>query len=330
MIEAFTKQRELYTIDNTNRRLRVLSSWVTKRSTYITFPAFAIANVWRGASEIVREFKFALANKTSIINLFTEAPAGANFCPCIAWKPTSDTIVRYKLWEDVGEILYVPLYNGETINSDFSVEIWNTPDTTGGGPYRLSLSTLVIPSDFCDTSDIELVTTYTICTDVTFDFTDYTPNVGDYYVVNADNCGETTLIEPIDFFLSNEILVKATDNTWHYLGVLRDGGISFTYLSPASTPPAGTKEYLPLIDLNSSGVFEIRAQAYDSGGGTSYGPYIGGLIEDAAALGVAYIRADDGNYYGVSLRVNWDYTLSTQLNDAFSNIYVDQASTPAP
>ena len=102
MIAPWTKTRELYTRDNSTRRQRTRASWVTKRRTYITFPTFEIENTWNGASQMIRKYNFTMDNAFSILNLFSEAPEDANFCACVSWKPTSNTIVRYKLWSDVG------------------------------------------------------------------------------------------------------------------------------------------------------------------------------------------------------------------------------------
>ncbi len=207
--EPFIKQREQYVLDTSRQKLRVASTWSTKLRTYFTLPQFSIENVWRGASEIVKEFSYSLSAKTSIINLLQNTPANPNFVACVAWKPISETIVRYKLWEDVGEILYVPLYSGQTINADFSIEIWNTQPVAGssgdsiifesgdalvteetsdaivteeGGDLIgtiittsnaedivVMLSTLVIPSSKCPSSNSR-ITAYDECTDVTFNF----------------------------------------------------------------------------------------------------------------------------------------------------------------
>lgn len=327
MIAAYTKTRELYTIDNTNRRLRVRSSWVTKRRTYITFPEFSMANTWRGASEIVREFHFNLDSAVSILNLFSEAPDNANFCPCIAWKPTSETIVRYKLWKDVGEILWVDDYTGEPIGADFSIEIWNTnnPIISGGG-QTLYLSTLVIPTDFCDTSDVELTTDYDVCTDITFDLTDFVPIDGDYYVLDG-TCGDTTLIKTNDTF-ADYWLLKSDDNTWHRLELIRLDGVTHTSLTPVATPPEGTKEYLPLIDLNSGVEWDIRVLTLVLPEiGSSYHLYVDRLITDPDKLGVLYLKASDDKYYGIRLRMAWADLMHTVADDSNSQIIVDQTET---
>jgi hypothetical protein len=140
----------------TKPRTRSAGSAVTKKHTVLYLPEFSVNTVWRGASEIVKEFLYELANSISIVRRST--PANANFVACIAWKPTSNTIVRYKLWEDVGEILYVPLYNGEKIGTNFSIEIWNVkPEvgTAGGRTITEDDGELIIVADDADDALVE-------------------------------------------------------------------------------------------------------------------------------------------------------------------------------
>lgn len=153
---------------HTPRHTRVASSWIKKRRTYFTIPELSIDSVWRGASEIVAKLHFALSSNISLPNFINEAPDNPRFCACVAWKPTSETIVRYKLWEDVGEILYVDLYNGETIPEEFFIEIWNVKPPEGastGGTLVLDDEDATIVLDDVDatltTDDSESLIGYT-------------------------------------------------------------------------------------------------------------------------------------------------------------------------
>ena len=110
-------------------RSRTKAGYVTKVGTIITLPAFSIETTWRGASEIVGKFNYTLGNNISVLRI--EPQAG--YCACVSWKPTSETIVRYKLWEDVREILYVDLYSGERLGSEITIEIWNVKPLVGTG-----------------------------------------------------------------------------------------------------------------------------------------------------------------------------------------------------
>ncbi len=111
--------------DTTLAKSRIFGRTVKKLKSYYTIPAFSVDNNWRGASEIIYRFDFP-AGLITLLNIFPiTPPTGSNFCPVVAWK-VGETFVRYKLWEDVGEILWLPLYNKEKITaSEFYIEIWN-------------------------------------------------------------------------------------------------------------------------------------------------------------------------------------------------------------
>lgn len=122
---VFTRRKYTASLHDTQRSIDAASVVVRKLGTYLTIPSFSINATWRGASEIIAKFNFSLTANFTISRIIEQE----NFCACISWKPTSTTIVRYKLWKDVGEILYVPLYNGEKIGNNFSIEIWNIQPT---------------------------------------------------------------------------------------------------------------------------------------------------------------------------------------------------------
>lgn len=203
-LPVFFEERSKY-VSSTKPRNRENTSYVNKRVSTIYIPAFSVESVWRGASEIIKEFRYSLSNNVSLLKI--TAPANPTFVACVAWKPTSETIVRYKLWQDAGEILYVPLYSGQKIDNDFSIEIWNvqpdeslaggsiitedgfqietedegftlvteqatsligvTETITYGGTALLHLSRLILPTGYCE-SDNNNLTTYEECVDVTF------------------------------------------------------------------------------------------------------------------------------------------------------------------
>src|SRR5690349_20097383 len=125
-VQPFIKRKTSATVvDRSKTVLR--PAYLRKLRTKITMPELVIeGNVWRGASEIVKIYKGNFTQNLSFTNIVPSS--NANYCACISYKPTSETLVRYKLWEGVGEILYVPLYNGEFIGAEFEIEIWNTPD----------------------------------------------------------------------------------------------------------------------------------------------------------------------------------------------------------
>jgi hypothetical protein len=223
--------------------------YLKKLRTKITLPEILIENnIWRGASEIVRIYKGSFTENLSFTNIIPSS--NANYCACISYKPTADTIVRYKLWEDVGEILYVPVYNGEFIGANFEIEIWNTPDAIlHGGGDSFYTSQLVVPTSICSLDDLELYGTFSLheCIDITFDLTDFVPAAGDYYTIGeSGGCDIATLVKATvfgDYFL----LQCIEDLTWHKMYVYRDIFGVVTYGIDQANSAAGVKGYVPFI-----------------------------------------------------------------------------------
>lgn len=296
--------QELCGVQRRTRRAAVVAT--KKLRTYITFPEFSVANVWRGASEIVKQFNFTLDEVNNITQLFKTAPNDANFCPCIAWKTGADTIVRYKLWNNVGEILYVPLYEGQAFTTDFRIEIWNTPDTNlVGGPYKLYLSKLIIASCRCESDDFEVGLDYRVCTDVILNLTDYVPIDGDYYVRVGD-CGEADLVHIPEFGNADYIVLQSSDDTWHKVNtilstdpVTGDNFITF-YVDPTNTDPAELS-YFPMLS-NDSKVYKVNLLAYDDGDGTNHYLRIDGeVITTTSYSKINLLNLTSADYNGVRL-----------------------------
>jgi hypothetical protein len=229
-------------------RSLVSATYVRKLFTTLILPTISISgNVWRGASEIVRIYRYTSAAGLSFLD--TIKSENSNFCAVIAWKPTSNTIVRYKLWEGVGEILYVPLYTGQTTGAEFQIEIWNTPDTEliGGGD-TFTLSQMALPTDFCEgDSSYSLDLGGTICEDITFDLSDFNPAAGDYYqIVDTGGCLVAVLVKATS--AGNYFTLQCVnDLTWHKFYVYRDVYGVVTYGIDQTNSAAGTKEYVPFI-----------------------------------------------------------------------------------
>ncbi len=106
-------------------------SKLTRTQTYWVLPAFSVDNDWLGYSDIVAVFNFTATNNFSL-PLDYDVPLSPSFCPCIMWVDEDDNVYRYKLWEDVGEVMYFncPLYTGQVIKKNFRIEIWNVLPTS--------------------------------------------------------------------------------------------------------------------------------------------------------------------------------------------------------
>jgi hypothetical protein len=313
-------------------RTRSAGIAVTKRHTVLYLPEFEFDSTWHGASEIVKEFRYAESNNMSIVK--RSAPNNPNFVACIAWKPTSETIVRYKLWEDVGEILYVPLYDGQKINGAFSIEIWNTkPDAeaTGGdtlitedsgfeliteseetlitdgsasligtvetiehaGTALFHLSKMFAPTKpWCDLTSNQ-IEHIEECTDVTIDLTGFNPFVGDYYNVIGD-CGLTELINGVTLATAF-ITLQSTDLTWHNVYVMRWDGVTHLVVDQDNTVESLT----PYVHVAANAVDHIKLDLM----------YLNGvhhlrIDQDPTSVDTAYgviyfLATEDGLYYAV-------------------------------
>lgn len=109
----------------------VWNDWIprdaaAKVNTYASIPAFnlTIDSGWLGASYIRANYAFVADRNFSLRSLPVRT-VSPNFCPCISYT-SGGVVYRYKLWENVGEHLFVNLYNGEKIGAAFNIEIWTT------------------------------------------------------------------------------------------------------------------------------------------------------------------------------------------------------------
>jgi len=98
---------------------------LTRTETYWTVPAFSVDSDWLGYSKIVAVFDFTATNNFSLLPDF-DIPS-SDFLACIMWVDEDHNVYRYKLWSDVGEVLFfsIPLYAGQLIKKNFRIEIWD-------------------------------------------------------------------------------------------------------------------------------------------------------------------------------------------------------------
>lgn len=88
--------------------------------------AFSYSDLeWLGASRVIFEVDFALDNDFTL-SYPIRKPKGCDFVLCIRLDDGS----RYKLWNHDDDDLHYPLYSGQLISADCSVEIWSTTAST--------------------------------------------------------------------------------------------------------------------------------------------------------------------------------------------------------
>lgn len=116
-----------------NRWLKLANaSVVTKIFQYVPIYILNIGNpTWIGVSERVVQYNF-LTNNNFTLDIFKvlQQLVGLNCCICIRWNTCKGYVRRYKLNTGVGEVVYAPLYNGQLIQKNFSIEIWSAINQT--------------------------------------------------------------------------------------------------------------------------------------------------------------------------------------------------------
>ncbi len=110
---------------------------IDKQRAYITLPAFSSTFVWRGVPTIVLEYQYAATNNFTLTGVLPSKPVDANFTLCIKYRVDSE-VFRFKLWSTEGQLTDTPLYNGEVIKKNFTLEVWSRGDDS---PVVLSSST---------------------------------------------------------------------------------------------------------------------------------------------------------------------------------------------
>lgn len=128
------------------------------RRSYFYIPAFTYNVNWLGASEVITQFNYE-ASRNFILPRRLVAPAGVNYCPCIRWHDGNNNVQRYKLWENVGEVLNTPLITpGNKIGANFVVEIWSVEGAaTVSNDDALQIFTGIVQSitDYHTSTDVE-------------------------------------------------------------------------------------------------------------------------------------------------------------------------------
>jgi hypothetical protein len=101
-----------------------------RTETFIQVPVFNINHVWNGYSEIVGEYHYSSPNNLSLklLNTANVIPVDTNYTLTVSYIVSPGVVKRYSLIRSANDFFYfdLPVYSGEFISSDFSIEIWNT------------------------------------------------------------------------------------------------------------------------------------------------------------------------------------------------------------
>ncbi len=187
-----------------DRRSKLAASYISKTLNYILIPQFSLDSIdWLGASSIQFKLSYSLPSSFTLPVSFT-APAGATFCPVIRYD-VANVPIRYKLWDNVSELLYIDLYAGQLIFKNFFIEIWNVEDfntITNESPLILNTSRLRKPnltlgSYLCNEfTDVGLDETGDVIIeqDNTMILNIWNPSTGDYWSFDVFGNGTITHI----------------------------------------------------------------------------------------------------------------------------------------
>lgn len=112
----------------------------------LVFPSFCFAwPQWIGASYIVYEFQLVTTVAWfALVDLHRFATP--DYVLAVRTKGH-----RYKFWEDVGEKLFAPMYNGEPIYNDAVFEVWSTQTPGTLSFEQMKLPVLSFDKCACDT-----------------------------------------------------------------------------------------------------------------------------------------------------------------------------------
>jgi hypothetical protein len=91
----------------------------------LVVPSFTLAaSDWAGASVILAEYPFGNDDYRFSIKTPTKQ-FGTNFIAAIRWVMDGFLVYRFKLWDDEDAVLLYPVYDGERIGLNATLEIWS-------------------------------------------------------------------------------------------------------------------------------------------------------------------------------------------------------------
>jgi hypothetical protein len=184
------------------RAAKMYASQFSKAHDKLIIQPFSITNIeWDGVSKIVHAWMINTARPLAIVALPAK-PSSANFVPVLSWKISEGVAMRYKLWNDVGEYLYVPLYRYQRIPQTFKLEIWNTKDktlATLAESIQLLTSLLSLPTKYCGDEASQAMYTMSDCISGIIPLPpeeSIDPGLGDYWI--RPDCEDAVFVNVAD------------------------------------------------------------------------------------------------------------------------------------
>lgn len=111
----------------------------------LVIPAFSYTDLqWLATSRVVFEVDFELESRVTL-KYPIRKPSGANFVLAVRLSDGS----RYKLWDHEDDDLHYPLYSGQLLTLEFSIEIWTVEGTECNSDEDIDILTNSTELDVC-------------------------------------------------------------------------------------------------------------------------------------------------------------------------------------
>lgn len=140
---------------------------VMDKAMFLQVPAFTAGVLaWTGASYQVARTVINAGMPWAISKPIAR-PSGLNACAAVRFT-SGGTVYRWKLWQDVGEVLHWSLYDGTVLpEAGVYLEFWSIDDDqltmTLATAWNIKLTALTFPEPFYDYSDAIFATAPAIC-----------------------------------------------------------------------------------------------------------------------------------------------------------------------
>ena len=112
----------------------------------IIIPYFSLASTWGGVSAMLARYAIGNLNPFTVKRPIVQP--NETFIAAISWAE-DPYVYRYKVTENIGEVLYFPVYVQERIGANAYIEIWSVasePLAAIGANWELRVSNLVLPT----------------------------------------------------------------------------------------------------------------------------------------------------------------------------------------
>jgi hypothetical protein len=125
LTETHRLQKRPIQVKGKNLLVRPPLSFVQKHPVKIVIPVFdEVPSLWPGASHIIKQYQ-VITDSNFALKMPIDNPPVLSFNICVSFQEEDGTVVRYKLWENIGEVIpHVELYSGQILLKNTKIELW--------------------------------------------------------------------------------------------------------------------------------------------------------------------------------------------------------------